>query len=341
VVEATSNSLYVPGNEPTNTASPEVSGNPAVGDTLTCSPGTWTGQPAPTYTYRWLLGGTGIPSATTNTYTVATTDRGLVLSCMVTASNGAGTESATSKGLHVPGIRPENIEAPRVSGTPAVGQPLTCLPGIWNGAPPPAFTYQWLRDGTSMASATGSTYTIELADEGHLLSCEVTATNGEGGAEAKSSNGLMISRGTVRPESRLELTFPPPANFVATPTVAQILATLHVQLARMQHHVRIASLRKTGLWAFSFAAPAAGKLELSWYQASTGANRSAKTKPLLLALSTTSFESATTRTVKLRLTSAGRRLIGESKHIPLTVKGVFARPHERPVTWLETVLLSH
>jgi hypothetical protein len=342
MVEAiSSNSLAIPGSQPQSTASPEVSGTPAVGNTLTCSPGTWNGQPTPTYTYQWLLGGISIPSATASTYTVATADRGLVLSCKVTASNREGTGSASSKGAYVRGIRPEDIDAPQVSGTPAVGQQLTCLRGIWNGAPPPAFTYQWLRDGTSIASATSSTYTVELADQGHLLSCDVAATNSEGSAEAESSNGLAILGGTVRTESRPELTFPPAANVAETATAAQILAALHVQLARMQHNVRIASLRKAGLWAFSFAAPAVGKLELSWYLASTGANHSAKTKPLLLALSTTSFESATTRTVKLRLTSAGRRLIGESKHIPLTVKGVFIRPHEPPVTWLETVLLSH
>jgi hypothetical protein len=341
-VEAiSSNSLEIPGGQPENTGSPEVSGTPAVGNTLTCSPGTWNGQPTPTYTYQWLLEGIAIPSATTNTYTITTADRGLVLSCKVTASNREGTESASSKGLHVPGKRPEDIEAPQVSGTPAVGQRLTCLRGIWNAAPPPAFTYQWLRDGTSIASATGSTYTVELADQGHLLSCDVTATNSEGRAEAGSSNGIAILRGTVRTESTPELTFSPPPD-PPTATAVQILAALHVQLARVQHRVRIASLRKTGLYTFSFAAPAAGKLEFSWYQTSQGAhNFFASSKPLLLALCTKSFASAGSKIVKLRLTSAGRGLIGHSKRIPLTVKGVFVTPRGGPVTWLQTVLLSH
>jgi hypothetical protein len=333
-VDATSSSLEIPGNLPVNTAAPEVSGTAVVGATLTCLPGTWNGNPPPTFTYQWLLNGTDIPSATASIYMVVSADRGLTLSCQVTASNGEGIASASSKGLHIPGTRPEDIEAPQVSGTPTVGQRLTCLRGIWNAQPPPVFTYQWLRDGASIASAASNTYTVELADQGHLLSCNVTATNGEGKAEAESK-GIAIFRAPVRTET--ELTFPP----LATPTAAQILATLHVQLARVQHHVRIASLRKTGLYAFSFAALAAGRLELSWYAALAGAHHSANAKPLMLALATTSFTGAGTKTVKLRLTSAGRRLISESKRIPLTVKGVFVPSHGPPVTWLETVLLSH
>jgi fibronectin type 3 domain-containing protein len=339
--EATSNSVAIPGSPPQNTASPEVVGTPAVGNALTCSPGMWSGAPTPTFTYQWLLNGADIPSATATTYTVAIADRGFVLSCRVTASNREGSESASSEGRRISGMRPEAIQAPQVSGTPAVNQRLTCLRGIWNGTPPPAFTYQWLRDGTSIASATSSTYTAELADEGHVLSCRVTATNSEGRAEAESTNGLAISPLTTPSNSRPELTVPPFASVPPTLTAAQIRAAIHVQLARAQHRVRIASLRKTGLYAFPFAAPAAGRLEVFWYQAPTEPHQPfANTKPLVLAVSTTSFASASTKTVKLRLTEAGRSLIGHSNRIALTVRGVF-RPHGHPVSWLATFLLSH
>jgi hypothetical protein len=104
------------------------------------------------------------------------------------------------------------------------------------------------------------------------------------------------------------------------------------------HHARISSLRKAGFYALSFRAPAAGRLEIVWYAAAAGAGNA---KPIVVALSSTSFTHASTKTVKLRLTSAGRRLVMQSTHIKLTVKGVFLAPHAHPVTWLETAVLSH
>jgi hypothetical protein len=191
-----SNAVEVPALGPQNASAPEISGEPTVGQQLSCSPGTWVGAPAPAFTYQWLLDGTAIPAATASTFTVANADRGLTLYCEVTASNGEGSETATSKGIHIKGARPEDIELPQISGSPTAGQPLTCLRGIWNGQPPPSFAYQWLRDGTRIASATSSTYTVELADQGHLLSCLVTATNSEGRTDAESK-GLAIFRPKV------------------------------------------------------------------------------------------------------------------------------------------------
>ena len=41
------------GAAPSNTSSPSIFGTPAVGATLTAHPGTWTGAPAPTFSYQW------------------------------------------------------------------------------------------------------------------------------------------------------------------------------------------------------------------------------------------------------------------------------------------------
>jgi hypothetical protein len=85
-------------------------------------------------------------------------------------------------------------------------------------------------------------------------------------------------------------------------------------------------------------APAAGTLEVFWYQVSKGAKHGAKSKQLLLASSKEiSYARATTQMVTLHLTKAGRRLIG---HVKVTVKGVFTLPRRRPVTWLGPLQLS-
>ena len=338
--EATSDSVEIPGGKPKNLEQPSTVGIPAVGEALTCSPGLWSGAPPPVYTYQWLLNGIDIPSATASTLVVASAYRGLDLSCEVTARNREGSATAGSKALRVPGIGPENtetphVEAPQASGTATAGQQLTCVRGKWNGQPPPTFTYQWLRDGASVASATGTVYIAEIADKGHVLSCNVTATNSEGRAEASSSNGVEIVRGTLGQESILRSEVIPPLSG------AEVLSVLRTQLARVQHRARISSLRRRGLYAFSLAAPPAGTLELVWYQASQSARHSQRTKPVVVALSTTAYASAGTKRVSLRLTSAGRRLITHSSSLELTLKGVFVQAQGGPLVWLKTVVLHY
>ena len=149
-------------------------------------------MPTPTYTYEWLREGVPIESATGTTYTVREADSGYSLSCRVTATNTLGSAQKQSSAVKVSGSPPSDKTLPKVEGNVAVGQQLTCKPEEWKGAPPPTFTYQWFRSGDSEAIATGSTYTIETADQLHTLSCKVTATNSYGKAEAKSSNSVEV-----------------------------------------------------------------------------------------------------------------------------------------------------
>ncbi len=179
---------------PENTESPEVTGTPAAGEPLSCSNGSWEGEPAPSYTYRWLSGGMPIAGATESSYTVQAADEGHNLSCEVTATNIAGKASASSPNVTV-ASRPVYTEAPAVAGTPAAGEPLSCSNGSWEGEPE-TYTYQWLRDGAeAIAGATKNSYTVQAADEGHNLSCEVTATNIAGKASAVSA-GVAVAAPT-------------------------------------------------------------------------------------------------------------------------------------------------
>lgn len=184
--------------KPANTELPSVIGNAKAGEAkvsepLECKRGAWTGTPAPTYAFQWLREGQPIPLATTSSYTVKEEDQGYVLACSVTATNSVGSESKQSSNtVKVVGSAPSNTAPPKVEGKGTVGQQLTCNPGAWKGAPPPAFTYKWLRSPSKEAVGTGTTYTIEEADRLHKLSCEVTAENLYGKATAKSSNEIEV-----------------------------------------------------------------------------------------------------------------------------------------------------
>jgi len=88
---------------PQNTTAPAISGSARVGRQLTADEGTWTGSQPMTFTYQWLrCSSTALAScspvagATSKTYTVTAADVGFRLRVSVTATNAAGSATATS-----------------------------------------------------------------------------------------------------------------------------------------------------------------------------------------------------------------------------------------------------
>jgi hypothetical protein len=84
---------------PGNTSPPTMSGTPVVGQTLIASPGTWSGTPSPTYAYTWKRCSSSACTALASggsSYTVVTADTGYTLEVSVTATNSAGSATATS-----------------------------------------------------------------------------------------------------------------------------------------------------------------------------------------------------------------------------------------------------
>lgn len=75
---------------------------------------------------------------------------------------------------------PVNTVLPTITGIAQVGEVLTATPGTWTGSPTPTFSYQWLRDGAIIAGATGTTYTLQAADETEEITVREVATNSKG-----------------------------------------------------------------------------------------------------------------------------------------------------------------
>jgi len=81
---------------PVCTVNPLVSGTGTVGQTLTCSTGTWLFSP--TYAYQWRRAGQTIAGATASTYVLVAADSGKNVDCAVIAtnSNGSTTQYSTN-----------------------------------------------------------------------------------------------------------------------------------------------------------------------------------------------------------------------------------------------------
>ena len=85
----------------TSSPNPTISGTPAIGQTLTANPGSWS--PEPTYSYQWLSNGRAISGATASTFLVASSYAGRSITVQVTANRaGYAATSRTSSAVAVP-----------------------------------------------------------------------------------------------------------------------------------------------------------------------------------------------------------------------------------------------
>jgi trimeric autotransporter adhesin len=161
--------------------SPRALGAVAEGETLTCTPGRWEGEPTG-FSYAWLRDGDAV--ATGRQYVISAADAGAALRCRVTARNRGGSETATSAPAGSPDP-PAASHPPRITGTAAYQQTVTCDPGTWTGSP--ALSYGWRRDGDPIAGAQASTYTLTDDDAGGELSCRMRAESSGGSATADAA----------------------------------------------------------------------------------------------------------------------------------------------------------
>ena len=186
-------------SKPTNTLPPSISGTARQGQTLKTSNGSWSNSPS-SYSYQWqdcvTTGCSNIAGATGSSYTLAASDVGSAIDVIVTATNSAGSASATSAHtVSVTPLPPSNSALPQLTGTPTQYQTLTTTNGSWTNSPT-SYSYQWQDCTTSgctaISGATGSSYTLTSSDVGDKLDVVVTATNAGGSASATSAQTTSV-----------------------------------------------------------------------------------------------------------------------------------------------------
>jgi putative cell wall-binding protein len=86
---------------------------------------------------------------------------------------------------------------PVISGTPAVGEMLSADHGVWTPTPD-TWGYQWSREATAIAGATGPTYTLTDADLNHKISVRAFGyKNGFDDAAMDSASTVAVEAGTM------------------------------------------------------------------------------------------------------------------------------------------------
>ena len=169
---------------PANVTPPTISGTAVVAETLTASPGSWTGTAPLSFAFAWqrcnAAGASCAPigGATGTTYVAVTDDVGSTLRVEVTVTNTEGSASSLSAQTAVvtqPTV-PVNTAEPLISGSPVEGMTLSTTTGTWAGTSI-TFAYQWVRCDTSgglpdgsncptIPGATSSSYTLTADDIG-------------------------------------------------------------------------------------------------------------------------------------------------------------------------------
>jgi Carboxypeptidase regulatory-like domain len=211
-----------------------------------------------------------------------------------TANSVGAAEGSVTSGINAAMVpaAPVNTALPVVSGTPTVGDLLSCSNGSWTGETEltltvgwpltTPFTYQWLRDGVPIAGATTSAYIVQAADVGHGLACEVSATNDAGHAGARS-------------------------NPVAVTLPAVTLSSTKIVVSGGSARVPIACANAT----------CAGKIELTGQVKHKG-----KKKTVVLAKGSYSLAAGKKATITVRLTAGGKSALAKAKGHKLSGKAI-------------------
>lgn len=129
---------FRPPKPPTPLTAPTLTGEPTAGHLLSVSPGSWSQEPAE-ITYQWQRcesngsGCTNISGASTQTYFMSVADVGHRLRVVVTASDIAGSEAATSA-TSEPVSGPSAAPVPTQSETPSPAAQALAIDMTWRFA---------------------------------------------------------------------------------------------------------------------------------------------------------------------------------------------------------------
>ena len=182
------------------TGAPAISGKARVGETLTADTSGISdadGLTQVVFSFRWVRNDGNadedIQDATGSTLTLTDAYAGMTVWVEVFFTDDADHEEALTSAATAAVDTPAT-GVPAISGTVRMGETLTAdTSGIADadGLTNAVFSHQWIRsyggDDTEIAGATGSTYTLTIADGASAIKVAVSFTDDEGNEETLAS----------------------------------------------------------------------------------------------------------------------------------------------------------
>ena len=182
------------------TGAPAISGKARVGETLTADTSGISdadGLTQVVFSFRWVRNDGNadedIQDATGSTLTLTDAYAGMTVWVEVFFTDDADHEEALTSAATAAVDTPAT-GVPAISGTARMGETLTAdTSGIADadGLTNAVFSHQWIRsyggDDTEIAGATGSTYTLTIADGASAIKVAVSVTDDEGNEETLAS----------------------------------------------------------------------------------------------------------------------------------------------------------
>ena len=216
---------------------------------------------------------------------------GVIYQGVVSVTAPGTTSTINGSLLEVSPTKPANTGAPALTGTAVVGKVLNCSTGSWANNPT-SLSYGWLRNGVAIAGQTANTYTVQGADAGKGIACEVTASNGAGATGSTS-------------------------NTVAIPAPIAVFAGVKVKGA-----VASVTLSCPG------AAPCSGVLKLV-AQVVTKHGKRKRASNVTIGVASFSIGAGKRVTLRVRLTGQGRKLLGKAgrKGLKVQIAGSGVQAH--------------
>jgi hypothetical protein len=187
---ATSTSIAVLVNNPP-LASASIAGQPRVGVPIVGGP---LADSTATVTYKWFLNGSAISGATGSTYTPLPEDHNKSISLLTTVTQAGYPVAISSSQTKI--IQGGVIPKPTVTvlGSARTGENLAAQVPITS---PATATYQWLRNGKSIAGSNKSSYTLTSADYKASVSVRVTLSRVGFDNATSTSSGVRVGLGEL------------------------------------------------------------------------------------------------------------------------------------------------
>jgi V8-like Glu-specific endopeptidase len=222
-----------------------------------------------------------------------------------------------------------------VAGDARPGATLTCSPGSWTGSPTYSYTFLDQTTGAALQSGPQQTYLVAGSTVGHVVACDISASNAGGDGSARAMHALTIGAPPPAPTPPALAPTPPATRLFAAGLVpgkishlrgkSQLGITLAISnqtSVTQRRGTACVTAGKATIAATGRAAPRVIKGRLCWHLATIAPGRlvylafvvTSKTARHVTLTATVTGASgpATTATLKVRVpltTDLGRRYL--------------------------------